>query len=313
MPAPQAQELSASAKQRFSDRGIALPMKWQSKGQLYPHAFRQPELRTPANPNNALFHEPTLNKYHTDTAGVMSGHYAVYIDGITTAISNAIDKWMKMAMVVGVNVVGPLGTWMPNGVNSPDLFPIIMADAPKDTPSDFKYSRAIAAAISTNWNAWHQGLSGTLNYPGFNGAPMPNTPAPLISFMSAGETGLSPENLSSEMQYNLNDPGALHSVTLFDAVAHSFYTHFQAFKSATLVTGVTVAAASAPPPPVPAPGDTGAAPPAEQEPEEDPVTAADKADAEEMETEGSELEPDEPPPPAPCLVGTVIPTPGNFV
>lgn len=311
MPAPQAQALSDTAKQHFSDRGIALPMKWQSMGELYPQAFRQPELSTPANPSNALFHEPTLNKYHTDTAGIMSGHYATYIDGITTAFSTAIEKWMKMAMVVGVSSMGPLGTWSPNGVNSPDLFPMIMSDAPKDTPSDYKYSHAIAAAVSSNWNDWHQGLSGTLNYPGFNGAPMPNTPVPLISFMSAGEGGLAPDPLSKEMQRNLNDPGALHSVTLFDAVAHSFYTNFQVFKTATLVTGVTVAAASAPPPPVPSPGVGSEAPPAEVAPEA--VADTSGPDAEEVEVEETEPEPEEPPPPAPCLVGTVIPTPGNFV
>jgi hypothetical protein len=306
MPTPRPQALSASARQHFSDSGVALPMKWQSMGELYPQAFQQPELRTPANPSNALFHEPTLNKYHTDTAGIMSDHYGTFIDGITAAISNAIDKWMKMAMVVGVSTVGPLGTWTPNGVNSPDLFPMIMADAPKDTRSDYKYSKAIAAAVSTNWNTWHQGLSGTLNYPGFNGAPMPNTPVPLMSIASAGESGLSPDNLSQDMQRNLDDPGALHSVTLFDAVAHSFYTHFQEFKSATLVTNVTVAAAGAPPPPVPAAGDVGEAPAPEPEPESD-------AETEETEADATEPEPEEPPPPAPCLAGTVIPTPGNFV
>ncbi len=307
MPAPQAQALSVYAKQHFSDRGVALPMKWQSMGQLYPQAFRHPELRTPANPTDALFHEPTLNKYHTDTAGIMSGHYAIYIDGIMDAISNAIDRWMKMAMVVGVNVVGPLGTWTPNGVNSPDLFPMIMSDAPKDTPSDYKYSHAIAAAVGANWNTWHQGLSGTLNYPGFNGAPMPNTPAPLISFMSTGEGGLVPDSLSQEMQRSFNDPGALHSVTLFDAVAHSFYTNFQEFKTATLVTGVTVAAAGAPPPPVAAAGES--VPPPPEEPVAENIEDVDETEAQEQEAEESE----EPPPPAPCVAGTVIPTPGNLV
>ena len=313
MPAPQAEELSTSAKEHFSTRGIRLPMKWQSMGELYPQAFQQPELSTPANPSNALFHEPTLNKYHTDTAGIMSGHYGTFIDGISAAISNAIGKWMKMAMVVGVNVVGPLGTWMPNGVNSPDLYPMIMADAPKKIPSDIKHSKAIAAAVSANWNTWHQGLSGTLNYPGFNGAPMPNPPAPLMSFASAGESGLTPTHLSRDMQANLNDPGALHAVTLFDAVAYAFYIHFQVFKSATLVTKVTVAAAGAPPPPVLAAGAAAEAAPAE--PEADVASEEADPDEEGMMDELSETEPkpDEPPAPASCVVGTVIPTPGNFV
>jgi hypothetical protein len=308
MPAPQAQELSTTAKQYFSSRDIKLPMQWQSMGELYPQAFQLPELRTPANPPTALFHEPTLNKYHTDTAGIMTGHYATFIDGITGAISIAIDKWMKMAMVVRVNVAGPLGTWMPNGVNAPDLYPVIMADAPKETRSDIKYSKAIAAAVSTNWNSWHQGLSGTLNYPGFNGAPMPNTPVPLINFASAGENGLTPKHLSGNMQHNLNDPGALHAVALFDAVAHAFYTHFQVFKSATLITGVTVAAAGAPPPPA-----TAAAQASASEPDANPAPEAVDPDGEEIKDESTETKPEEPPAPAPCVVGTVIPTPGNFV
>jgi hypothetical protein len=310
MPAPQAQELSATAKQHFSGRGISLPMKWQSMGELYPQAFQQPELSAPATPSTSLFHEPTLNKYHTDTAGVMSGHYEAFIDGITTAISNAIDKWMKMAMVVGINAVGPVGTWIPNGVNGPDLYPMIMADAPKQTRSDVKYSRAIAAAVSTNWNTWHQGLSGTLTYPGFNGAPMPNTPVPLMSIASAGESGLAPENLSQEMQGNLKDPGALHAVTLFDAVAQSFYTHFQVFKSATLVTGVTVAAAGAPPPPITAAGGVAEAPPADPEADR---SAQEDATEEDTQDPAAETELEEPPPPTPGIAGTVIPTPGNFV
>jgi hypothetical protein len=241
----------------------------------------------------------------------MSGHYATFIDGITAAISNAIEKWMQMAMVVGVNVVGPLGTWLPGGVNAPELYPMIMADAPKKTRSDIKYSKAIAAAVAAGWNSWHQGLSGTLDYPGFNGAPMPNTPAPLISLASAGESGLTPEQLSGGMRDNLNDPGALHAPALFDAVAHAFYIHFQVFKSATLVTGVTVAAAAAPPPPLPEAEAVELTPP--DEPEAEPAAEEAHAHGEEMEEELTETQDEEPPAPAPCVVGTVIPTPGNFV
>ena len=317
MPAPQAQNLSAGAKQYFAARNIKLPMKWRPMGQLYPGAFDLPERRTPAGPPNALYHEPTLNKYHTESASGMSRHYAGYIDGICAAIAKAIGTWMQTAMVVGINAVGPLGTWMPNGVNSPDLYPMIMADAPTELTSDFDYSQAIAAAISTGWNDWHQGLSGTLAYPGFNGAPMANTPAPVMSLMSAGEGRLAPEPLSREMQRNFDDPVALHAVTLFDAVAHAFYTQFQQFKAATLVSGVTVAAASAPPPPVPAPAGTVQAP--STPPAADPASeAADSPEAEdsgaeETETLEEEPEPLEPLPPAPSVAGTVIPTPGNFI
>lgn len=312
MSAPAPEALSATAKQYFSAQGIELPMKWRSMGPLYPGAFGMPELSTPSNASTTLYHEPTRNKYHTGAARTLSREYEHYIDGISAALANAIEKWMKIASVVSVEVVGPVGTLMPGGVTGPALYPMIMADAPQKTQSDLKYSRAIAAAVSDNWLAWQQGLSGVLNYPGFCGAPMPNTPAPLITLTCAPETGLAEHNLSRVMQRNLNDPGALHAKTLFESVANAFFTHFQVFKANTLVTGVTVVAA-APPPVVP---DAGKAPEPEESPPETasgPTEATDETPAAEVGLEQIDIEPEETPPPAPCLVGMVIPTPGNFV
>lgn len=316
MPAPTPTALSTAAKQHFSAQNIALPQNWQDMGPLYPGAFGPPELSTPSNPSATLYHEPTVNKYHTGAARSLSREYEKYIDGICTAIANAIEKWMKIASVVSVNVVGPVGTLLPGGVNGPALYPMIMADAPQTTDSDRKYSRAIAGAVSDNWYAWQQGLSGILNFPGFTGAPTPNLPAPLITLASEPEPGLAQHKLSGVMQRNLNDPGALHAPTLFASVANAFYTQFQQFKTSTLVSGVTVVAAA--PPPAPA-ADGGAAPGPEAPPEEapaetepNPETLDEDAIAEEDEAP-EEIEPEEAPAPAPSLVGMVIPTPGNFL
>lgn len=326
MPAPTAEALSTAAKQHFSAQGIKLPMNWQEKGPLFPGAFGPPELSTPSNASTTLYHEPTQNKYHTGAARSLSRAYEKYIDGICAAISNAIDKWMKIASVVSVNVVGPVGTLLPGGVSGPALYPMIMAEAPQTTESDRKYSRAVAAAVSDNWFAWQQGLSGVLNYPGFTGAPMPNTPAPLITFASEPEPGLAAHKLSGVMQRNLNDSGALHAPTLFASVANAFFTHFQVFKTATVVSGVTVIAAAPPPVAPDADGAPDAAdePAAEDapigisatsidDPENDPESETDESVAEEELLEAEEIEPEAPPEPVPCLVGMVIPTPGNFI
>ncbi len=315
MPAPSAEALASTAKRHFSAQGIELPMKWQSMGSLYPGAFSPPEQATPANPSTTLYHEPTRNRYHTGAARTLSSEYEKYIDGISAAIANAIDKWMKIASVVSVNVVGPVGTLLPGGVTGPALYPMIMAEAPQKSDSDRKYSRAIAAAVSDNWNAWQQGLAGVLNYPGFTGAPTPNTPAPLMTLASEPEPGLAQHNLAGVMQRNLNDPGALHAPTLFASLANAFSIHFQAFKTNTLVTGVTVVAA-APPPAAAPPSDTAAAaekaPPEETKAAEPTDENTNESEKEILaETEPEEIEPEEAP--APSLVGMVIPTPGNFV
>jgi hypothetical protein len=293
-------------------------MNWKPMGAVFPQAFKAPEIKTRANAPTTLYHEPTLNKYHTHAARALSREYEKYIDGICTAISDAIGKWMLAASIVSVNVAGPVGTMLPGGVSAPQLYPMIMANAPKKGRSEVRYSQSIAAAVSDAWNGWHQGLSGILNYPGFNGMPMVNTPAPLISFVSEGESALAPHSLGPAIQRNLNDPGALHAKTLFDAVANAFFIQFQAFKAATLIIGVTVTAAPAPP--VPAGMAASAAGAAMETPEEPADAANEETDAgetggaeEETSTKETDIGPEGLAPPPPCVVGMVIPTPGNFV
>jgi hypothetical protein len=304
MPAPQAEALSTSAKQTFAGKNIALPMRWKSMGPHYPDAFGAPELSTPANAPDNLFHEPTLNKYHTQAARILGRRYAHYIDGICAAICTAIDTWMHSASIVSVSLAGTIGTVLPEATIGPQLEPLIMPTAPQATRQEQKYSLAIAGALSDNWQQWQSGLSGILTYPPF-GPPGPNIPAPLISFSSAGEASLAPEHLTAEMVRRLDDPGALHAGDLFASIAQAFFIHFQIFKTNCLITGVIMT------PPVPPPP----APPIEEvlEPEESEAEDlhAQAADAETQAETAPKPEPE--PKPEPVPGGVVIPTLGNFM
>jgi hypothetical protein len=243
MPAPSADALSGTAKLNFAGQGIKLPVDWHDMGTLYPQAFTSAELHTQRNAPTNLFHEPTLNHYHTDAARIIGRAMARFIDGICAAIADAIDKWMHMASVAAVMIQGPIGTLLPGGVTGPLLKPFILAKAPQKTDLEREYSHAIAEAISNGWLSWQQGLSGVLNYPSFAAAPMPlapptpNTPAPLMSLASSGESALSPDALKRAMAAAMQKDGQ-HAGALFDAVARSFYTHFQTFKTNTLVSKV---------------------------------------------------------------------------
>lgn len=336
MPAPQPEALSTSAKQYFSNLGIKLPMDWKSMGSQFIKAFRPPELSTPANSPDSLFHEPTLNKYHTQTAYVFTRDYEKYIDGICNAISKAIGIWMQNASIVNIKLAGTIGTVLPmaefdgTGIAEgtviepgtsigPDLKPLILNDAPQATIKEQQYSVAIASAISANWDVWANGLTGVLTYPPF-GPPGPNIPTPLITFTSTGEANLAPERLTDQIYNHLmaitHNEVALHARALFESVAQSFFANFQVFKTNTMIAGVIMT------PPVPQPpdlpeGELAEEEPVEEELEEDAL-AEGESEIEEPEVEEEEPEELEPEPepeeePEPITGGLVIPTPGNFI
>jgi hypothetical protein len=243
MPAPLGTALSTTAKLNFSGQGVNLPVNWQEMGPLFPLAFMPAEQLTQSNAPTNLFHEPTLNRYHTGSARTLGQSMERYIDGICAAIADAIAKWMQMASVSALIINGPIGTLLPGSVTGPPLKPFILAQAPRGTGMEREYSQAIAEAVSNGWLGWQQGLNGVLNYPSFAAAPMPvapptpNTPAPLVTFGSAGEGALTPVPLKGAMNAALKKDG-LHAGALFEAVAHSFCSHFQTFKTSTVVSNV---------------------------------------------------------------------------
>ena len=244
MPAPKKEMLAQLAKMNFISKNIKLPQEWEQPGDQYPDAFDPSEKSVAPNTPMNLFREATLNKYHVDTAKDIGDKFDQYIEGICGAICDAIDKWMKLTMIAGAIINGPVGMLFPGNVNGPPLMPLILSNAPKSTPQEIKYSNAIASAFGTLWQPWHLGLMGTLQYPPFAAfpgpvaPPMPNIPIPLIAFSSPGESGLSANALKSMMDVNLADPNALHASDLFDAIAKAFNTVFQIFKASTIVQNV---------------------------------------------------------------------------
>jgi hypothetical protein len=244
MPAPDAKALGETAKANFLSKNIQLPQKWESPGDQFPDAFKLEELVTAPNSPSTLFRETTLNKYHVDTAKKIGGQYKKYFEAVMAAISDAVDKWMKMTMITTVLINGPVGVLLPGGVVGPPLMPFILAKAPKKTDMETKYSTAIANAVSQQWQIWQTGLMGTLMYPAFAAfpgpmaPPTPNVPLPLIALSSAGEAALSAEALKGMMTSFLADPDGNHAPDLFDALAKAFNTIFQTFKASTMVQNV---------------------------------------------------------------------------
>ena len=256
MPWPPNDMFVMLAKMNFIAKGIKLPVDWEDLTDkitdpsnaggrdMYPEAFKPTERMTAPNSPMNLFRESTLNKYHTGTAKEIGEQYEKFIEGICGAICTGIGQWMSVAMIAGVNIVGPVGILHPGCVVGPPLMPFILSSAPNATPMELKYSMAVANAIGTMWLPWHIGLTGILSYPAFAAVPapvappMPNIPMPLVAFVSPGEAGLSPATLKSLMDANLADPTALHASDLFDAISKAFGTVFQMFKGTTLVMNV---------------------------------------------------------------------------
>ncbi|MFZ1984381.1 MAG: hypothetical protein WAU91_08195, partial [Desulfatitalea sp.] len=87
MPAPLPTALSDTAKLNFSGQGVQLPVQWRDMGALYPQAFTPAEQVTQSNAPTNLFHEPTLNRYHTGSARTVGRAMERYIEGICAAIA----------------------------------------------------------------------------------------------------------------------------------------------------------------------------------------------------------------------------------
>lgn len=244
MPAPQAKLLAQLTKANFIAKNIKIPMNWKTPGDQFQNAFAPIDLTVPPNPPTCLFREATQNKMHVDAAKKMSDDYEAFIDAICSAISGAIDQWMKTAVVAGVMINGPAGMLVPGNVFGPPLTPLILAQAPKGSPQESKYSKSIADAIGAAWQAWELGLSGALSYPAFAAfpgpvaPPTPSIPMPLIAFASGGEAMLAASALTAQMQANLADSAAPHANELFEALANAFANVFQMFKTSTLLQNV---------------------------------------------------------------------------
>ncbi len=244
MPSIEKTTMADSAKNIFRSKGLSLPEKWTGPGPQYDEAFALEEKQAPANSALNLFGQPTQNQYHADTARTIGENLERFLEGITAAICDAVDKWLKMTFVTGVAINGAVGQLLPGCVVGPALMPLIVSSAPKNTTMETRYSAAIAGAVGEGWQTWQGGLAGTLMYPSFAAfagplaPPTTNVPVALMALPSSGESALSPDSLKSRMHALLASPGAQHADALFDAVAKSLNMAFQTFKSATVVQNV---------------------------------------------------------------------------
>jgi hypothetical protein len=258
MPAPQSSMLKQLTKTLFMAKGLIVPDGWKQptgeKGEQYNKAFKPEELATvPLVP--ALFQAASTNKLHTDAQKKNHDGFTKYIDGICDAICDAVDQWMKLSMITGAIINGPVGVVIPGNVQGPPLMPFILGKGPMANLAEIKFTKAIASAFSTAWQAWHMGVAGTLTFPPFASVPMPSVPPtpcvpmPVIAMSSAGESMLSGSQLKNLMVANLGDPTAQYSNELFDSIGNAFNTVFMTWKGTTMINvqGTGPVAGFAPP------------------------------------------------------------------
>ena len=241
MPTPDKTIFTQLAQSIFRSKGIIIPVDWSEPNNQFQEAFKEEDRNVTPNTPTCLFKEATQNRYHVDAAKRMSDKFSTFIKKTCHAICDGIEKWLKMASIAGVTINGSIGTIRPGCVIGPKLQPLILPTAPKKRLQEYKYSYAIAKALSTSWEPWHLKLSGMILYPSFAlfqgsiAPPTANFPIPIAGLSSSGETQLAPENLVALMKANLNDPEALHATELFDSIAKAFNTIFQTFKTTTII------------------------------------------------------------------------------
>lgn len=249
MPAPQAMMVKEMAKNNFRSKGIKLGHQWSQPtgeaGKQYVDAFEQGEHNVPPDPM-ALFTPATPNKYHVDQTKTIGKQFADFIDGVSDAICGAWQQFMSASTIVGVMVNGPVGVIMPGSFQGPPIFPLAFAQAPKNTPSLMKYSKAVCQAVGTSFQAWHMGFMGKVQcVPTFAvmagpiHPPTPNIPMTIdMVGKSPAEAMMKKDALKGLMILNLGDPTALHHMELFDSIADAIDQAFTQFKASTMVNNI---------------------------------------------------------------------------
>jgi hypothetical protein len=261
MPAPIASAVQQLARLKFTSFNLTVPTSWKDPqgdaGDQYGRAFKPNEkMSTPGMP--PLFQAATMNKYHTDTQKMHIAKVGAFIDGICSAICSAWSKWQSTATLVGVVITGPAA--LGGQIVGPPLTPLILAEAPKATPMELKYSTVIATVIGTAWLTFTATVkvAGPMWYPGFllvpapSLPPLPNVPCPFAALIQV-PVSISASVLKMQMVGQLADPQAPFSAELFESISDAFEKTYNLWKVSTLVNNVMGVGAGPGTPIVPAP------------------------------------------------------------
>lgn len=246
---PQATALANLAKQTLRGKQIQIPTGWRQPtgrpGENYVKAFKREDLSVPSDPT-WLFVPASSNRLHVHAAEDLSNRFTRYVDGMCGAIANAWSMWMAQCSVTGAMVAGPVGVLSPGCVVGPPLQGLLMAsNPPMSTPGEARFTRAVVQALNLAWQAWHLGLSGSLNYPpaAFFPAPvvpgLPNISSPVAGYGSSGDAMMTRKQLASAME-RFYGGGGLHASPLFDALSDAVATTFITWKAQTQLTNVVL-------------------------------------------------------------------------
>jgi len=247
MPAPQASLMAQLARTKFMSFNLKVPQRWQApvgdpKEQHYRDAFK-PEEKSTAPGAPPLVQPASMNKYHTDTQKMHIDKIGKFLDDITKAICSAWSTWQTSATMVGV-IINTL-TAAGGQIVGPPLAPLILAQAPKATQQQMRYSNAVANVIGTAWLSftatvkvpglpWYPAF---VAFPGPVAPPTPNIPMPFAALTQV-PVSISTNVLKMQMVGMLGDPMAPFHAELFEAIAHSFEMSYNTWKVSTMVTNV---------------------------------------------------------------------------
>ncbi|MBV8758069.1 MAG: hypothetical protein JO257_12355 [Deltaproteobacteria bacterium] len=233
----------------FASKGLKVPQNWKNPSgdpaaKHYGDAFQPAEKMTmPAIAVPLLFQPASLNKYHTETQKMHIDKIGSFIEGITSAVCSAVQQCQATCTMSGIVIpAGPIA--MGGQMTCPmPMMPTIMMSAPKNTPNLAKYSKAVAQAFDTQWQAFIASIKipGLPLWPMFAAFPspaavmIPNIPLPLGTLAHAPITGSALKGL---MLSNLGDMQAPFVQELFESISTGIETWFNAWLLATQVTNV---------------------------------------------------------------------------